>query len=321
MSPILLQLLVGAACVLGAAALGVSAIMQEQKQRRRFRERLVQVAVPHTRVNPLTVMGRSATARSAPMAQMIAAAARLFGYDPARADHYPLRWPIALGITLAAARAVAALVGILAGTWSELVIPVAWVWFSRRLFSWSERRRRTALYTQFPDALAMIVRAVRVGIPLGEGIRTVAREAAEPTKGEFALLYDRVSIGVTLEDALREMATRNNLPEYRFFTTALALQSQTGGGLTETLEGLADVIRRRLALRARGEALAGEAKTSIIILAALPFVSGGALEALNPQYIGRLFIDPGCEKVLLAAVVMLGSGLVVMRGMIRKMLS
>jgi tight adherence protein B len=321
MIPVLLQLLVGAVCVLGAATLGISAIMHEQQQRRRFRERLALVAAPHARANPLTVMGRSAASRSTPMAQVIAMAARLFGYDPARADHYLLRWSFALPITLAAARAAAALVGIMAGKWSLLVVPVAWVWFSRRLFSWSERRRRTALYTQFPDALAMIVRAVRVGVPLGEGIRTVAREATEPTKGEFAALYDRVSIGVTLEDALREMATRNDLPEYRFFATTLALQSQTGGGLTEALDGLADVIRRRLALKARGEALAGEAKTSIIILASLPFVSGGALEVLNPAYIGRLFTDPGCEKVLLAAIVMLGSGLMVMRGMIRKMLA
>jgi tight adherence protein B len=321
MSPVFLQLLVGAAFLLGAAALGVSAIMSEQRQNRRFRERLVEVASPYTRVNPLAVMGRSAASRSSPMARITAAAARLFGYDPARAAQYPVRWPIALCLTLGLARAMAMLAGIFAGQWSLLIVPVAWVWLSRRLFSWSEQRRRTALYKQFPDALAMIVRAVRVGIPLGEGINTVAREAMEPTKGEFTLLYDRVSIGVTLEDALREMATRNNLSEYRFFSTALALQSQTGGGLSETLDGLADVIRRRLALRSRGEALAGEAKTSIIILAALPFVSGGALEVLNPQYIGRLFTDHGCEKVLLAAIIMLGSGLMVMRGMIRKMLS
>jgi tight adherence protein B len=321
MSPVFLQLLVGAGFLLGAAALGVSAILNEQRQNRRFRERLVQAVSPYARVNPLTVMGRSATSRSTPLARMIAAAGRLFGYDSARAALYPLRWPIALGLTLGVARGVAALAAIFAGQWSLLIVPVAWVWLSRRLFNWSELRRRNALYTQFPDALAMIVRAVRVGIPLGEGIHTVAREAMEPTKGEFTLLYDRGSIGVTLEDALREMATRNNLPEYRFFSTALSLQSQTGGGLSETLDGLADVIRRRLALRSRGEALAGEAKTSIIILASLPFISGGALELLNPTYIGRLFTDHGCEKLLLAAIIMLSSGILVMRGMIRKMLS
>jgi tight adherence protein B len=160
-----------------------------------------------------------------------------------------------------------------------------------------------------------------VGIPLGEGINSVAREAMPPTGPEFSLLHDRVGMGVTLEDALHEMATRNKLPEYRFFATALALQSRTGGGLTEALEGLADVMRRRLALKQRGLALAAEAKTSIAILASLPFVSGGALAVLNPHYIGRLFNEPSSQKVLIAAIGLLVSGLLVMRGMISKALS
>jgi tight adherence protein B len=321
MNAVLLELLVGAVCVLGATALGASAIIQEQKARRRFRDRVALVAVPYARVNPLAVMGHNPTVRAAALGPAIASAARLFGYDPQRAEHYPLRWSIVLGVALLAARALAAGVGIFMGAWSLLAMPVAWVMISRFVFNWSEQRRRNLLYAQFPDALAMIVRALRVGIPLGEGIRTVAREAEAPTRLEFGLLYDRVAMGVTLEDALREMATRNKLAEYRFFTTALALQSQTGGGLTEALDGLADVIRRRLALKARGHALAGEAKTSIIILASLPFFTGGALAVLNPEYIGRLFTEHGCQKVLLAAIIMLGSGLLVMRGMIRKMLA
>ena len=274
------------------------------------------------RANPLAEMGRDA---GQPIGRrwcaLIALAARVFGYDPAHAEHYWPRWWIVLSIALVLARAVAEMLSIFAGKWSLLIVPVLWVMLSRFAFHWSEQRRRNTLYSQFPDALAMIVRAVRVGIPLSEGIHTVAREAMPPTGPEFGLLYDRVSIGVTLEDALREMATRNKLAEYRFFTTALALQSQTGGGLTEALDGLADVIRRRLALKARGHALAGEAKTSIIILASLPFVAGGALAVLNPAYIGRLFIEPSCQKVLMAAIAFLGTGLLVMRGMIRKALS
>ena len=307
--------------MLAAAGLGTSAIMHEQKQRRRFRARLAMVSASYMRVNPIVEMGRRPSNRPAPVTRLSAAAARLFGYDLTHAEHYPMRWWIVLGIALLAARGVAAMLAIFAGAKSLLIIPIAWVMLSRFVFDWSEQRRRNLLYAQFPDALAMIVRAVRVGIPLGEGIRSVAREAASPTMEEFALLYDRIAIGVTLEDALREMAERNQVPEYRFFATALALQSQTGGGLAEALEGLADVMRRRLALKARGNALAAEAKTSIVILASLPFVAGGALAALNPSYIGRLFIEPGCQKVLMAAIVLLGTGLVVMRGMIRKALS
>lgn len=320
MSP-LLALVLGACCVLIAIAVGVSAIMAEQKQRRRFHERLDRVVGSHVRVNPLVEMGRAAARRSPRAQSVIAAVARLFGYDPAHAEHYSLRWWMVLTIMLVPARAVAELVGFFAGDWSLLAVPVMWVMFSRFIFHWSEQRRRGVLYAQFPDALAMVVRAVRVGIPLSEGIQTVAREASPPTGPEFALLHDRVAIGVTLEDALREMAGRNQLPEYRFFATALALQSRTGGGLTEALDGLADVMRRRLALKERGLALAAEAKMSIMILASLPFVSGGALAVLNPHYMGRLFYEHACQKVLIAAIILLSTGLLVMRGMIRKALS
>jgi tight adherence protein B len=321
MSPILPQLLVGAACVAVAAALGVSAIMNEQKQRRRFRDRLAKVAATYNKVNPLSVAAPSSTVRAAPTTRVVEAAARLVGYNPLHAAYYPMRWWVVLSLTMAVARGLAAMLSIFFGDWSVLAQPVVWVMLSRGVFHWSEQRRRTKLFEQFPDALAMIVRAVRVGIPISEGIRSVAREASAPTMPEFAALADRVAIGVTLEDALHEMAARNGVQEYRFFATALSLQSQTGGGLAEALEGLADVMRRRLALRDRGQALAAEAKTSIIILASLPFVAGGALAALNPHYIGRLFVDPGCKKVLIMAIIMLSSGLLVMRGMIRKALS
>ena len=321
MSPVFLQLLAGGGCLLGATVLGAGAIVHEQKQRRRFRERVVQVAVPYMRVSALAEMGRAGAERPASFTRAVAAAARLFGYNPVHATYYPFRWWIVLAVALAGARLLALIAAAVTGPASLAIVPVAWPMLSRMVFNWSEHRRYTALYEQFPDALAMIVRAVRVGIPLGEGIRTVAREAAAPTQPEFAMLYDRVAMGVTLEDALREMAGRNKVPEYRFFATALALQSQTGGGLAEALDGLADVIRRRLALKARGEALAAEAKTSIIILASLPFVAGGALAVLNPHYVGRLFSEPGCKKVLIAAILMLSTGLLTMRGMIRKALS
>ena len=321
MNPILLQLLVGAAFVATAAALGIGAILSEQKQRRRFQERLLVVAAPHARVNPLTTMGRGQAHRPAQIDRAITAGAAMFGYHAAQAGYYPARWWIVLCMTLGIARGVAEMGSVLAGPLSLVATPVLWVMFSRSVFGWSEQRRREALFAQFPDALAMIVRGLRVGIPLGEGIRTVAREADLPTRPEFGLLHDRISIGGTLEDALREMAGRNEIPEYRFFATTLALQSQTGGGLTEALDGLADTMRRRQALKARGHALAAEAKTSIAILTSLPFVTGGALAVLNPSYIGRLFIEPDCQKVLMAAILLLGGGLLVMRGMIRKALS
>ena len=139
-----------------------------------------------------------------------------------------MRWWIVLGAALIPARAIAEMAGIFAGTWSLLVVPVVWVMFCRFAFHWSEQRRRNVLYSQFPDALAMIVRAVKVGIPLGEGIHTVAREALPPTGPEFALLYDRHR---DRGDARGRVARDGRTYRHRrvpLLATALALQGRTG---------------------------------------------------------------------------------------------
>jgi tight adherence protein B len=99
------------------------------------------------------------------------------------------------------------------------------------------------------------------------------------------------------------------------------LQAQTGGALSETLEGLADVVRKRLALKAKGEAMAAQAKTSAIVLGVMPFVSGGAMYFLNPDYIGILFYDSIGKQMLGVAIAMLTTGGLVMYTMINKSLN
>jgi len=199
--------------------------------------------------------------------------------------------------------------------------PAVGVMLSRTFYKICNDRRRQALYLQFPDALAMIVRGVRVGIPVRESMSAVAREIPEPTAGEFRMVAERVSLGAAVEDALYEMAERNDVAEYRFFATAIGLQAQTGGALSETLENLADVIRKRLALRARGYALASEARASIAILCALPVITGLALSAINPHYIAQLFNNETGRKVFGCAVLSFATGLTVMRQIVKKTLS
>ena len=109
------------------------------------------------------------------------------------------------------------------------------------------------------------------------------------------------------------------MAEYRFF--AISLQAQTGGGLSETLDTLADVIRQRIALRKRGYALAAEARTSAMVLAALPIFSAGALAVLNFSYINVLFVDPTGRKILAAGIALLSCGIGSMRWLIKKSLS
>jgi tight adherence protein B len=222
---------------------------------------------------------------------------------------------------LVVAKVAQAVAESLVGSLSYLALPVVWIFASRAIFGWSENRRKQALLRQLPDVLAMIVRSVRVGIPVMEAIRVVARETPEPTGPEFARLVDQLSIGVAIDEAILELARRCNIPEYRFFATAITLQNQTGGTLSDTLENLGDVIRKRVALAAKGKALASEARTSAMVLTALPIVTGFAQWALSPKYVGILFEDPIGHALLGAAVLSLCIGAGLIRTIIRKSLS
>ena len=245
---------------------------------------------------------------------------KVFGFDLERSAYYPMKIPVVIVLALVAAGGVVHLVSTVLGPTVRLAVPLVWLFMSRKAFASFEAKRAGKLYSQFPDALAMIVRSVRVGIPVSETVRAVAKEAMEPTATEFMILSDQLAIGVTLENALRECAARNRLPEYRFFATALALQAQTGGGLSETLENLSDVIRKRVAARQRAFALAAEARTSTYVLAALPFFTGAALGVMNPEYIGVLFTEEKGHQVLALALTLLSLGMYVMKAAINKSL-
>ena len=244
----------------------------------------------------------------------------IFGFDPAHSGHYPVPWTIVLVLTLVVARVVAGVLTIVADDLALFGIPVIWIFLARAFFGWVDDRRRQILRNQMPDALSMIVRSVRVGIPVTEAMRHVSRQTQEPTAAEFARIASDLSIGTRLDVALKAMAERVGLPEYQFFATALSLQAQTGGGLTETLENLADVIRKRVALRSKAYALASEARTSAMVLSALPFVSGLGLAVLSPAYIAVLFTEQAGRSLLGIATLSLGTGILAMRMIIRSSL-
>jgi len=241
----------------------------------------------------------------------------IFGFDPAHASHYPIPWIIVLVLAMLMARMVAGVLTIIVGDLAFFTIPVIWVFLARAFFGWVDDRRRQLLRNQMPDALSMIVRSVRVGIPVTEAMRHVARQSQSPTAPEFERIASDLTIGTRLDVSLKSMAQRTGLPEYQFFATALTLQSQTGGGLTETLENLADVIRKRVALRSKAYALASEARTSSMVLAALPFVSGLGLAVLSPSYIAVLFTEESGRNLLGVAILSLSTGILAMRMIIR----
>lgn len=302
---------------LGCAGLLVS---KEDRRREKLTQRITSVVAPHMRTHRLELSAVTEV-KDVADGSLFGFVAKVFGFNPSALDRYPLKWWIILIITLAAAKGGQVLSSNVLGWWSILGWPFEWLILSRMIFGFFEKRYHDKLLKQFPDALNMIVRTVRVGIPVMRAMRNVALDAPLPTRDVFSHLVNQISIGVALDAAVLEVAERTGLPEYRFFATAITLQMQTGGALSETLDNLADVIRRRVALKARGLALASEARTSAAVLAGLPFVSGTALWALNPAYIGMLF-EPGLgQKILSGAVLMLGIGLATMRSLIRRSLS
>jgi tight adherence protein B len=306
---------------LSLAGLGLSGLWVSRAQavRQKRDARLASVVSPHMRVQKLEISAFSRAQKPRDQS-VLGVAAWLFNFDPTSLDRYPLRWWIVVLVALAVSKAIQSLAADLVGSMALLAIPIGCVMLSRGFFGWFDSRRREQMLEQFPDALQMIVRSVRVGIPVQEAIRTVARESPHPTGPEFGRLVDQASVGVPMDEAMLDMARRSGLPEYRFFSTALSLQSQTGGALSETLENLADVIRKRGALKGKAHAMMSEAKATAAILAALPVLIGLILWVLSPAYISMLFTDKTGNKLVMAAVISLGTGLMVIRTIIRKSL-
>jgi tight adherence protein B len=298
---------------------GVVLLLRVQRQQKALEQRIARVSTKGRRVAaaPAPLVRAEAKATRSPAAIL----GTVIGYDQARRDQYGLPWWAIMGGALLLGRIAVMLASGLAGSGAWVLLPIVTLFASRRYYGRADAKRRTLLLKQFPDALSLIVRAVRVGIPVTECLKAVSREAPEPTRTEFDRLSHQIAIGTTLEAALRAMASRNTLPEYGFFAAAVALQAQTGGGLTETLETLADIIRKRLAMKLRGHALSSEARTTALVLSILPFVAGGMLFAVSPAYIGLLFSEHFGHTLLGVAVLCLVVGTTTMRVIINKSLS
>ncbi len=317
--PAILLLSVGFLLLAGLGLSGVF-LLRGIEQRRREASRLQRVLQPLARTRPLrpaAIARRPSPGEGGAMGWL----GRAFGFDAGNLGRYPLPWWLVLMVALVLAWIGAEIAADVLGRLGLLSLPLLWLGVTRAWFGRTDGRRRRQLLVQMPDALAMIVRAVRVGIPVAEAVRAVAQEAQPPTSTEFAALAGEIVIGVTLEDGLRALARRTGLSEYNFFATAVSVQSQTGGGLTEVMENLADVIRRRIALQARGYALSSEARSSAVILAIMPEATGLMLWFINPGYMSSMFHEPTGHTLLGVAAALLGLGIFAMRTIIRRTLA
>jgi len=302
-------------------------VVKGNDRQKKFESRLLDVVAPSAR-HPNPVDEEFSLTRNISRADLIKLrAASIIGVDLNQSETYPIKWYFVPPITLAAVGAILWLASHPLSDYKPILYlvefvggPVMWWLFTKLVFGWFTRRRNAQLLEQFPDALGTVVRCVRVGIPMGEALRTVARDAPEPTKAEFTILADKVSIGIPLDIALRELSLRIRLTEYQFFATAITLQARSGGGITATLDTLAEVIRKRVGLKARGYALTAEARMSAIILSVLPFVAGGAIFVMQRPYMMLLFTTKSGEAVLGLAILMMMTGMGIIQYMIASVL-
>ncbi len=177
-------------------------------------------------------------------------------------------------------------------------------------------RRQAKFTANFSDAMDIIVRGVRTGLPLGDCLSIIAHESPEPIRGEFRRLVEGEQVGVPLGVCIEKMADRMPLAEVNFFGTVLSIQKSTGGNLGESLSNLSKVLRERKLLREKIKALSAEAKMSGIIIAALPPMVMGLVSVSSPEYMNELYSTPTGHRNLMISAGMMVFGIWVMRKMI-----
>jgi len=165
------------------------------------------------------------------------------------------------------------------------------------------QRRVDKFTSRFPDAIELMVRGLRSGLPISETIGIVASEIPDPVGIEFRGVADKMKLGRTMEAALQETADRLETPEFQFYVISLQIQRETGGNLAETLSNLAEVLRKRAAMKLKIRAMSSESKASAYIIGALPFIVFGLIWFINGQYMQNFFID---QRLMIAG----GVGLV-----------
>ena len=173
-------------------------------------------------------------------------------------------------------------------------------------------RRVAAFINLFPDAIDLMVRALRSGLPISEAIIMASHEIGDPIGAEFSTIEAGMRLGRDLDSLLWDIAKRIGAPEFRFFIIALSVQRETGGNLAETLSNLSEVLRRRRTMRAKARAMASEARASTMILGSLPFIVTLILMTTSPGYIMPLFSDIRGLALVGLALFMLGTGIGIM---------
>ena len=178
------------------------------------------------------------------------------------------------------------------------------------------KRRINKFNNNFPDAIELMVRGLRSGLPITETLGIVAGEIPGPVGIEFRMVSDKMKIGRTMEAALQETADRLGTAEFQFFVITLAIQRETGGNLAETLSNLADVLRKRAQMKLKIRAMSSESKASAYIVGSLPFVVFTLVWMINPHYMHTFFTDQRLMVAGVGGLVWMGMGAGIMAKMV-----
>jgi tight adherence protein B len=178
------------------------------------------------------------------------------------------------------------------------------------------KRRVNKFTVSFPDAIELMVRGLRSGLPITETLGIVAGEVPGPVGIEFRMVADKMKIGRTMEAALQDTADRLGTPEFQFFVITLAIQRETGGNLAETLSNLADVLRKRAQMKLKIRAMSSESKASAYIVGSLPYIVFGLVYFINPKYMAGFFTDPRLIVAGIGGVIWMSIGALVMAKMV-----
>ncbi len=186
----------------------------------------------------------------------------------------------------------------------------------RWLLSFLKKRRESKFLNAFPDAVDVIVRGVKAGLPLLDCLKMIAQESPEPVKSEFRTIVETQAIGMPLGEACMKLYEDMPVPEANFFGIVVAIQQKSGGNLAEALGNLSRVLRDRKKMKAKIQAMSQEAKASASIIGALPIAVMTLVYLTSPQYISLLWTEPFGRLMLAASAVWMFMGVMVMKKMI-----
>ncbi|GLK79565.1 type II secretion system F family protein [Methylopila turkensis] len=186
----------------------------------------------------------------------------------------------------------------------------------RWILAFLRKRRTTRFLLELPNAVEVILRGLKAGLPLGDCIRIVANETQEPVKSEFRAIVEAQTVGIPLAEAVGKLYERMPVPEANFFGIVIAIQSKSGGSLSDALGNLARVLRDRKKMKAKIQAMSMEAKASAAIIGSLPIITVMIIAVLNPNYMGLMWTTDMGRVMLVGSGMLMLTGILIMRKMI-----